>query len=244
MVVGDILLLGGMVFGMFQTREMIYLSAILATFFCVCFGTGLRNLAKIEEKLLLRIMAKVKATTPDWPSFVDKKLAEKAETQMERNSRLEFMLILVALTFCLYCPYFYFITKPGITWNHPDLQLVPYFYAQWETNTFPQHLSKRCFESLTALSCMVGYLSFTIFTAYAITNLQVHIEEINRLLRNAIMVQVEKYMTLGESHGFRNLDTYDSYIMADVSEKDKREFAKAINEEFSKIIQYHQFLHR
>lgn len=242
LTIGDILLLGGMIFGIVKTREMVYLSTILAIFICASYACAVRNLSKIYQKLLLQIISTVSATNPNWPEYIDKKISKKAEIQTERNSMVEMILILFMITFCIYCPYFYFITTPGITFDHPDLQIIPSFYPFWETKTFLQHFSKLFFEGLVSVSSMGGFLTFTAFMIYAITNLKTHIREINRLLRYAIAGQIEKYMTLEELQTSRY--TYESYILRKLSENAKREFARSTETEIIKIIKYHQFIHR
>lgn len=242
-IMGDILLIGGMIFALFQTREMIYLITIIATLFSICFGCSLRYLSKIYEKLLLRIISTVLSTHPDWPEFISKEICFGAESRTERNFGLQITLVFFTLTFCLFCPYFYLITKPGITLDHPDLQLIPYFYPSWKTKTLRQHLSKRFFEGLIAFSCMVGYFTFTAFMIYSINNLEVHIRQVNILLNNTIAVQVEKYMTLKRLYTPDRQYIYEDYILK-YGGSWKQRYVNSTNEEFKKIIQYHRFIHR
>lgn len=243
-ILGDVLLYGGMLFALFQTRDLTYLSSIIAMLFCISFGLGLRYVSKFNEKLLERIMSRILSTYSEWPSFIDKKISQRAETQMEINSKVEITCLFFALTYCLYSPYFYFITKPGITLDHPDLQVVPYFYPFWKTKTLQQHLAKRFFEMLINFSCMVVYLSFTIFIIYAVANVEEHIKEINYLLENGIMTRVRKYMTMEELCNSHDQLICQSYILPNSNQEAKAKFVKSTEDEFTKIIKYQQFIHR
>lgn len=244
---GDTLLFGGMISALFQTSELTYLATIVGLIFCAGFSFVLKNLSKIYQGLLLKVMSKVQCTHPDWPNYVDKQITRRAEALMERESGVEIIFLIMAVSVCTYCLYLYLITKPGIALDDPDLEIIPFFHSYWKTKTIKSLVGKRIFEGMISISNIFAYLSCTIFMIYTIFNLEAHIKEVNNLLGDAINNDVEKYMTFGELHWpSKEVSDFklDCYLIQNSKKFCRQGYEKSIEKQYIKMIKYHQFIHR
>lgn len=243
MTIGPCLTITGIILSVFATNEIRYLTLILGFMFCVTFGLSLQILFLLHKKLLLQIINRVLGVHLNYPDFIDKSITQAAEKQAEEKSTMEIVLFIWSSSLWMICPYLYLITKPGITLDHPDVQVIPYFYKIWKTNSISSFVIKKCAEFIISAAGLCVYYVFTIFITYTIANLEAHTKEINRQLINIIESEVKKYMKFQEFSS--SLTQKDScFIFEHVANQKRRKYEKSINEQFAKIITYHNFIHR
>lgn len=234
--------LSGMIFALFQTTDIAYLTVILGFIFCVIFSFSLQILNKINNKLLRQIINRVLCKHPNFPKFLRTEIATQSENQTEQEFGVEIILFMLSCSSCVFYPYLYLIVKPGITFDHPDLQVVPFFYTFWKTDTFLKYIVKSFFEGMISLSTITSYWNYTFFMTYTIINLKTHVGEINILLRDLIDTKVKRFMEMAKFHNGNGED--DCFIFGNVNHTWKQKYEKSVNREFVKIIYHHQYIHR
>lgn len=234
---------GGMIFAFFSTTEITYRTVTLAIFLCAGFANSLQVMSKMHEKKLLRIIGGILSEHQKFPDWVTKNITRKAETEAEHKFGTRIFILMFSLGIYIPSPHLNFIIKPGIAYEDPDLQVIPYFHPWWKPHTATQFISKNFFEMLICCTTILSYYNFITIVVYAISNAQTHIQEINHSFRTAIEKNMKKYMTYAD---FRIMPSYkcDSFIPKHQSRRWQHDFEHSTHEELVKLIKYQQFLHR
>lgn len=243
LVLSYTLILGGLIPALFNTTEIQYLTVILGIFFCSTFCISLQIITKLHEKKLRRIIKGLLSEHPNFPDFVDKSFTQKAETATEQKYGSRILILVLSLSLYLICPLIYFLIRPEVSFEDPNLQPSPFFYSFWKTPTAAHFICKAILEMLIASSNIIAYWNFVIFMIYVVYNLEMHIQHIHYFFQNAIDVKIKMYMENAELKVSGD-SKRDCSIKYPCSSKGKYDFVKSVNHEFVKLIKYHQFLHR
>lgn len=244
MTIGPCFTLTGILLSLFATDEIRHLTQIIGFLFCFAFGSTMQILFIIHRKLLQQIISRILSTHNNYPNFIDKNITKKAERKAEEKSTVDILVYILTSSLWVLCPYLYLFTRPGIRLDHPDVQTIPYYYSMWKTDSILSFTIKKCMEVVASAAGLCTYYAFTVFITYTIHNLEAHSEEINLHLNNIIETHIRKYMKFNELSSTSSAQNCTYFLFERGGYEERKQYEKSIDEQFVKIIVYHNFIHR
>lgn len=231
-----IIAVSGMTIVVFATNEASYRTITLGLFSCIIFSCSLQLITKFSESALKKVTHKLRQDTF---SFAMRTINNEAEREMERKFWFWILALIISASAPVFCPYFYFLTKPEIFYDDPDLQIIPFFHTHWKTDTLFEYIAMVILQISICGIMMIAYWSLTMYTIYVVVHLQMHVEtlkeEFNKVLNSYMEQHFEEHVVKYD----QDFQTNNVVFIRKMTLKTLRNTTEFIN-----VIKYQQFIHR